>query len=281
MWPRKIICLTSEMTELVFALGAGDRIVGVSGYSVRPPAARQKEKVAAFTSIRLDKIRVLKPDLVLGFSDLQKDIARDLVAEGFHVFISNQRTLEEIGDVILAVGRLIGCEKKAKQIHKKFFQELDQLSLNVKKGAEKPRVYFEEWDEPMISGISWVSGLIERLGGIDIFRDKSSGKTASQRYVSSDEVIAANPDIILASWCGKKVRPEKIMARPGWDQIKAVHENRIYEIKSSDILAPGLSLLHGARQIAEIFRSYRRLFQLTVLPKKATLQPLCQPKRSS
>ena len=249
-WPSKIITLTAETTELVFALGAGDRLVGVSGYSVRPPEAREKEKVAAFTSIKMDKIRALKPDLILGFSDLQKDIARDLIAEGFNVFISNQRTLEEIGNTILAIGRFIGCEEKAKELAQNFFDELNQLGKE--RDGQRPRVYFEEWDEPMISGISWVSELIERLGGSDVFREKSAGKVARERYVTSEEVIRANPDIILASWCGKKVQPEKIRTRAGWDEITAVRENRIYEIKSTDILAPGLSILHGARQIATI-----------------------------
>lgn len=298
MWPSRIITLTSETTELVFALGAGDRLVGVSGYSVRPPEAREKEKVAAFTSVKMDKIRALKPDLILGFSDLQKQIAHDLIAEGFNVFISNQRTLEEIGNTFLAIGRLIGCETKANELYRNFFKELDELSfrhcspkgwrnpsgrispradeesrrddvaisdLSAGKAgiaslaarndsALRPKVYFEEWDEPMISGISWVSELIEKLGGQDVFREKSFGKVAKERYVTSEEVIAANPDLILASWCGKKVQPEKIRTRPGWDQISAVRENRIYEIKSSDILAPGLSILHGARQIAEILQ---------------------------
>ena len=210
VWPKRIACITAETTEIVFALGAGERIVGVSGYSVRPAEAREKEKVAAFTSIRMEKIRELKPDLIIGFSDLQKDIARDLVAEGFNVFITNQRTLEETGAAILAIGRLIGCEDKAIEIHEKFFSELDELSGCLPFGSRKPRVYFEEWDEPMISGISWVSELIERLGGEDVFKEKSIGKTASERRVKLEDVIAADPEIIIASWCGKKVQPDKI-----------------------------------------------------------------------
>lgn len=250
-WPRRIICLTAETTEIVFALGAGDRIVGVSGYCVRPAEARQKERVAAFTSIRIERIRELKPDLILGFSDLQKDIARDLVAESYNVFITNQRTLEEIGDAILAIGRLIGCEAKAEEIRSQFFEELDRLASSF---SPRTRVYFEEWNDPMISGISWVSELIEKLGGEDVFKEKSPGKAAKDRTVSSEEVIRANPDVIIASWCGKKVQFEKIRSRPGWDQIEAVKNNRLYEIKSPDILAPGLSLLHGARQMAQIFK---------------------------
>ncbi|MBI3307043.1 MAG: cobalamin-binding protein [Candidatus Omnitrophica bacterium] len=278
-WPRRIICLTAETTEIAFALGAGDRIVGVSGYSVRPPEARQKEKVAAFTSVRMDKIRALQPDLILGFSDLQKDILRDLVGEGFNVFVTNQRTLSEVGEAMLAIGRLLGAADKAEQICREFFAELDQLAQSCHcepegrsnpafekqdrvvgrrpprdDGHKKPRVYFEEWDDPLISGISWVSELIEKLGGEDVFKEKASGKVARQRTVSPEDVIRANPDIMIASWCGKKVQFEKIKSRPGWEKISAVRNNRLYEIKSTDILQPGLSLMHGARQMAAIFR---------------------------
>ncbi|MBI3312704.1 MAG: cobalamin-binding protein [Candidatus Omnitrophica bacterium] len=255
-WPKRIICLTAETTEIAFALGAGQRIVGVSGYSVRPPEARQKEKVAAFTSVRMDKIRALKPDLILGFSDLQKDILRDLVGEGYNVFVTNQRSLAEIGEAILAIGRLLGEEQKAVKICRDFYAELDTLALKASETTEgkKPRVYFEEWDDPLISGISWVSELIERLGGEDVFKEKSSGKVARERTVSSEDVIRANPDRIIASWCGKKVQFEKIKSRAGWENIKAVHDNRLYEIKSADILQPGLSLLEGARQIAAILK---------------------------
>lgn len=253
-WPRRIACITSETTEIVFALGAGERIIGVSGYAVRPPEARLKEKIAAFKSIRMDKVRELKPDLVLGFSDLQNDIARQLVEEGFNVFITNQRTLQQTADALLAIARLIGEEAKGREIYENFLGEIDSLaSQTTALLKSRPRVYFEEWDDPMITGISWVHELIERLGGEDVFAHKSSGTVAKQRTVTSDEVMAADPDLIIASWCGKKVQFEKIRSRPGWEKIRAVRENRLYEIKSPDILAPGLSLIHGARQMAEIF----------------------------
>ena len=251
-WPKRIICLTAETTEMAFALGAGERIVGVSGYSVRPPEARQKEKVAAFTSVRMEKIRELKPDLILGFSDLQKDILRDLVGEGFNVFVTNQRSLAEIGEALIAIGRLIGEASKAEEICKKFYSELEELASSARSTARRPRVYFEEWDDPLISGISWVSELIEKFGGEDIFKEKSKGKVARERTVASEDVIRANPEVIIASWCGKKVQAEKIRNRPGWEKIEAVRTNQIYEIKSPDILAPGLSLLHGARKLAGI-----------------------------
>lgn len=258
-WPRRIACITSETTEMVFALGAGERIVGVSGFSVRPPEARQKEKVAAFTSIRMDKIRELKPDLILGFSDLQKDIAKELIENGYTVLITNQRSLEEIGDAILATGRIIGEEQKGIQLRDDFFRKIEALARGSKEhlraNGVRPRVYFEEWDGPLITGISWVSELIEKLGGEDVFKTKSSGTVAKQRTVTPEEVIAADPDMIIASWCGKKAQLDKIRERAGWDQIRAVKNNRLYEIKSADILAPGLSLLHGARQMAEIFNT--------------------------
>ena len=258
-WPLRIACLTSETTEMVFALGAGDRIVGVSGYSIRPPEARQKEKVAAFKSIRMDKIRELNPDLLIGFSDLQNNIAKELVENGYTVFISNQRTLAQIGEALMAIARLIGEEKKGEEICAQFYGEIEELAKETREalGSFRPRVYFEEWDDPLITGISWVGELIEKLGGEDVFKSKSSGIVAKQRTVSQEEVIEANPDLILASWCGKKVQFEKIRTRPGWDAIQAVKQNKLYEIKSPDILAPGLSLIHGARRMAEIFKLCR------------------------
>ncbi len=252
-WPQRIICLTAEVTEILFALGAGDRIVGVSGYSVRPAEARLKEKVSAFTSARMDKIHALKPDLIFAFSDLQKDIVRDLTEEGYMVFVTNQRSLKEIGEVILACGRLLGLEEKAERLCEEFYGELDVLEKKSEAFPRRLRTYFEEWDDPLISGIKWSGELIQKLGGDDIFPELAEGKTASQRKFKPEEVIHRNPEVIIASWCGKKVQPEKIISRPGWDQIEAVKKNQIYEIKSADILQPGLSLLHGARKMFEIF----------------------------
>ena len=252
-WPKRIVCLTAETTEIAFALGAGDQIVGVSGFALRPAEARQKEKVSAFTSARIDKIRALKPDLILAFSDLQKDIVRDLTQEGFTVFVTNQRSLEEIGEAILATGRLLGREEKALELREKFYDELDQLEKKASAFPRRLRVYFEEWDDPPISGIRWVGEIIEKVGGKDIFPELGLGLTASERRVNPEEVIRRNPEVILASWCGKKVRFEKIRSRPGWEKIEAVERNQIYEIKSPYICQPGLSLLEGARQMFEIF----------------------------
>lgn len=263
-WPRRIICLTAETTEILFALGAGDRIVGVSGYTVRPPEARLKEKVAAFTSVRMDKIRILQPDLIFAFSDLQKDIVRDLTEEGFNVFVTNQRSLGEVGQVILAVGRLLGLEEKAEALCGNFDAALDGLEKKAQEFPRKLRVYFEEWDEPLISGIRWVGELIRKLGGEDVFQELEKGKVARQRRVEPEEVVRRNPEVILASWCGKKVQIEKIRSRPDWNRIEAVQKNQIYEIKSRDILQPGLSLLHGARQIFDIFSRIHSKFSLSL-----------------
>ena len=257
-WPRRIICLTAETTEILFALGAGDRIVGVSGYTVRPAEARLKEKVAAFTSIRMDKIRSLEPDLIFAFSDLQKDIARELTEAGYNLFVTNQRSLKEVGETIVAVGRLLGLEKKSEELCSKFFGELEALEEKAAEFPRRLRVYFEEWDDPLISGIRWVGELIRMLGGEDIFEELEVGKVARERRVNPEEVIHRNPEVILASWCGKKVQAEKIRSRPGWDKIEAVKRNQIYEIKSADILQPGLSLLHGAQQIFEIFNQIHK-----------------------
>ncbi len=265
-WPRRIVCLTAETTEIAFALGAGDRVVGVSGYATRPPEARLKEKVSAFTTARMEKIRALKPDLVLAFSDLQKTIVHDLTEEGFNVFVTNQRSLEEVGEALLATGRLLGLEKEGEKLRDQFFEELNQLEKKASHFPRRLRVYFEEWDDPLISGIRWVGELIRKLGGEDVFEELEKGTVARERRVDPDEVIRRNPEVILASWCGKKVQIEKIRSRKGWDGIAAVQKNQVYEIKSTDILQPGLSLLHGARQILEIFTSLHDMNHVSYTP---------------
>ncbi len=258
-WPYRVVCLSAETTELAFNLIHADRIVGVSGYASRPPKARQKIKVAAFTTVYMDRIRSLNPDLILGFSNLQKDIARDLIDEGYNVFIINPRRLEEVGDSFLAVGRILGEKEKAERMRDGFLRELEQMAAETRKALDgmKPRVYFEEWDEPLVTGIGWVHDLIEMFGGEDVFASKSSGQSAKQRVVTSEEVLAADPDLIVASWCGKKVQFDTIVSRQGWDRIKAVRGNHLYEITSGDILAPGPSLVHGARKLAEILIEFR------------------------
>jgi iron complex transport system substrate-binding protein len=253
-FPRRVACLTAETTELAFSLIHPDRIVGVSGFAVRPPEAKSKPKVCAFTTVQMEKIRELSPDLILGFSNLQKDIARDLIAEGFNVFIINPRRLDEVEDSFIAIGRLLGEEQKAVTIRENFRREIEQIAAETRGALNgfRPRVYFEEWDEPLITGIAWVHDLIERMGAENVFADRSLQQSAKQRAVSSEEVLEADPDVLIGSWCGKKVDFEKIRSRPGWDRMKAVRENHLYEVRSSDLLAPGLSLVHGARALAEI-----------------------------
>ena len=241
--PQRIVCLTEETVETLYELGEEDRIVGVSGYAVRPARVRkEKPRVSAFTSADIPKILALEPDLVLTFSDLQADIAAELLRAGVAVHGFNQRGLEGILVMIRTLGALISEPGKADALAARY-----ETRINAVKAAgtlgDRPRVYFEEWDAPLISGIGWVSELIDIAGGIDVFGELAERKSARDRIVTSEQVIAANPDVILASWCGKKVRPEKIASRPGWDAIPAVRDGRIEEIKSPLILQPGPAAL--------------------------------------
>lgn len=243
--PRRIVCLTEETVETLYALGADNLIVGVSGYCVRPPRVRrEKPRVSAFTSADSDKILALSPDLVLTFSDLQADIVRDLVARGVAVHAFNQRDLTGIFAMIRTLGALIDRREDADAYARSLERRIGDIRARTAQGeGERPRVYFEEWDEPMITGIGWVSDLIAIAGGTDVFRDLAACPSASGRIVTSGQVIAARPDIIVASWCGKKVRPERIAARPGWEAVPAVATGRIHEIKSPLILQPGPAAL--------------------------------------
>ncbi len=255
-FPRRIVCLTAETTEIVYALGAGDRVVGVPGTVVRPPEAREKPKVGGFTTFRLDKILALTPDLVLAFSDLQKEIVRDLVGAGVTVFATNQRSFEEVLQTILMIGGLIGRETEARALSQDMQDEIRQIREFSSIWPDRPRVFFEEWDDPLIAGIRWVSELIEMAGGRDIFSELRDKAAASERVVDPADVAGRDPQIILASWCGKKLDPERIRSRSGWSQVSAVRENRIYEMDGADILAPGPSLMRGLRQIHEIVQGW-------------------------
>jgi iron complex transport system substrate-binding protein len=254
-YPERIVCLTEETTETLYLLGEERRIVGISGYTVRPPRARkEKPRVSAFLNAKTEKILELKPDLVLGFSDLQADIARDLAKAGLNIMIFNQRSVDEILSMVLTLSSLVGAAGKGE----KLVEQLEANLASVRRAASafprRPKVYFEEWDEPMISGIRWVSELIEIAGGEDVFSDKSFSQSASGRIVAdAGEVVRSKPDVILGSWCGKKFRPEKVAARPGWDAIPAVKNGQLHEIKSADILQPGpAALTDGVRRIFEI-----------------------------
>jgi iron complex transport system substrate-binding protein len=252
-YPSRIVCLTEETTETLYLLGEGDRIVGVSGYTCRPPEARKKPKVSAFINARFDKIDALKPDLVLAFSDLQADIARELIRRGYPVYTFNQRSVAEILQMIRIVGALVGRADAGDALASSMEAGLDEIRARAAGFTSRPRVFFEEWDTPLISGIRWVEELVEIAGGDPIFpelRDKALGK---DRIVDLALVIERNPDVIIASWCGKAMKKRTIVERPGWDRITAVREDRIAEIKSTYILQPGpAALTDGVRQLHEL-----------------------------
>ncbi len=258
-FPKRIVCLTAETAEMVYALGAGERVVGVPGTAERPPEVREKPKVGGFTTFRLDKILALTPDLVLAFSDLQKDIVRDLVGAGIPVFATNQRSFDDILQTILMVGGVIGREAAARELIQDMRDEVRQIREFSSIWPDRPRVYFEEWHEPLIAGIRWVSELIEIAGGNDIFPELRERAAASGRVVDPEEVVRRDPQIIVASWCGKKLEPERIRSRPGWDRVSAVKENRIYELDGADILAPGPSVMVGLRRLHEIVQGYMQI----------------------
>ena len=255
--PERIVCLTEETVETLYLIGEQDRIGGVSGYAVRPPEVRkQKPRISAFTSANIPKILALKPDLVLAFSDLQADIVAALIKCGVTVHGFNQRDIAGILAMIRTVGALVGAVGKADALAEKLEERLARVQSASRRDAPL-RVYFEEWDGPLISGIGWVSELIGIAGGVDVFAELSTRKMATERIVSPDAVIATRPDVILASWCGKKVRPERIAARSGWDAIPAVANNRIHEIKSPLILQPGpAALTDGLDAIVEALGPY-------------------------
>ncbi|WJR75252.1 cobalamin-binding protein [Bradyrhizobium sp. NP1] len=241
--PQRIVCLTEETVETLYLLGQEDRIVGVSGYAVRPPRVRrEKPRVSAFISADIPKITALAPDLVLAFSDLQADIVAELVRAGVAVHVFNQRDVAGILAMIRTLGAMVGVAERADQLARSYEERLAAIAATSRPGP-RPKVYFEEWDDPLISGIGWVSELIEIAGGEDVLPDLRRKAAAKDRIVAPDVVRAAAPDVILASWCGKKVVPDRIRQRPNWDTIPAVRNNRIVEIKSSLILQPGPAAL--------------------------------------
>ena len=257
--PQRIVCLTTETVEVLYALGEQDRIVGISGYTVRPPQARkEKPKVFAFTSGDIDKILATQPDLVLTFSDLQADISRDLVKAGVPVYAFNPRSVEDILGMIETGGRLGGAEAEALALVGELEAQIERTRAiaaeRFAKAGKKPRVYFEEWDEPLISGIRWVSELITIAGGEDVFAERARSPLAKDRLPTAEEVIAKAPDIIIGSWCGKHFRPERVAARPGWENIPAVRDGRLHEIKSAVILTPGpVAIAEGLPALLDIF----------------------------
>jgi len=257
-YPKRIICLTEEFTETLYLLGREDLIVGISGFTVRPPQARKtKPKVCTFIEANYEKIYSLKPDLIFAFSDLQAEIVKELIKNGMNVFCFNQRSVEDILSMMRMIGAVIGENKKAEKLVNSIQKKLEIIYKVSQKIKKKPKVYFEEWDEPMISGIQWVEEIIEICGGETIFPELRRCSLAKDRFVKSEDIIERNPDIILASWCGKGVKINKIRSRLGWESINAVKNNKIYEIKSSVILQPGpASLTDGVKIIYEIIQSH-------------------------
>jgi iron complex transport system substrate-binding protein len=256
--PERIVCLTEETTETLYLLGEERRIVGISGYTVRPPRARrEKPRVSAFLSAKNEKILELKPDLVIGFSDLQADILRDLAKAGLNVLVFNQRSVDEILSMIQTLSSIVGAAQKGAQLILDLEAGLASVRRAAGKFERRPKVYFEEWDEPMISGIRWVSELVEIAGGEDVLSELSHSQGASGRIHDGKGVIENKPDVILGSWCGKKFRPEKVAARPGWGAIPAVRDSQLHEIKSAEILQPGpAALTDGVRRIHAILAGY-------------------------
>ncbi|HEU4484516.1 MAG TPA: cobalamin-binding protein [Povalibacter sp.] len=261
MPPSRIVCLTEETTETLYLLGEEARIVGISGFTVRPARARrEKPKVSAFTSARIEQICSLTPDLVLGFSDLQADIAADLIRRGVAVHVFNHRDVAGIFEMIRMLGAMIGCEAKAAVLCAQLSAGLDDIRESAATLKVRPRVYFEEWDEPLIVGSRWVSELVQLAGGEECFPQYAAQSLAKGRIIADDrEVIGAAPDIILGSWCGKKFRPEMVRARPGWNSIPAVANGQLHEIKSCLILQPGpAALTDGIKAIHRLILQWSR-----------------------
>jgi iron complex transport system substrate-binding protein len=256
--PSRIVCLTEETVETLYLLGEDARIVGVSGYAVRPARVRkEKPRVSAFISADVPKILALEPDLVLTFSDLQADIVADLVRANVAVHAFNQRDIAGIYDMIRTLGALVGQPAKADALARKLEAHVDAVHERAKVLPRRPRVYFEEWDEPMISGLGWVSELITAAGGIEVFPELASRKNAKDRIVTGAQVIEAAPDIIVGSWCGKKFVPSKVAARPGFDAVPAVASGWLREVKSALILQPGpAALTDGLDQLAKIINEW-------------------------
>jgi len=255
LFPQRIICLTEEPTEILYLLGEQDRIIGISNYTLRPPQAPiEKQKVSAFVQANIKKIIALKPDLVIGFSDIQANIAKELIANGITVLINNHRSLADIFKVIVQIGSLVGKSDQAIQLVAKFHENIENMVSDNTKYKIKPKIYFEEWFNPIISGICWVSEIIEKAGGLDIFSENRKASLAKDRIIKDpDTIVNLNPDIILASWCGKKFKKDQLVNRENWCSINAVRNNFVFEIPSSIILQPGpAAITDGMKTISDI-----------------------------
>jgi iron complex transport system substrate-binding protein len=252
-YPSRIVCLTEETTETLYLLGEGDRVVGVSGYTVRPPEARQKPRVSAFINARFEKIEALRPDLVLAFSDLQADITAELVRRGHQVVAFNQRSVAEILRTIRLIGALVGCAQDAETLADDLERGLDRIARHATSWTHRPRVFFEEWPDPLISGIQWVEEIVEIAGGTPLLPELRQARLAKDRICHPAEVARRDPEVIIASWCGKPVRPARILERPGWKETSAGRQGHVYEVKSTLILQPGpAALTDGVGEVHRI-----------------------------
>ncbi len=257
--PQRIVCLTEETTEWLYLLGEERRIVGISGYTVRPRRAREeKPKVSAFLSAKIEPIVALQPDCVFGFSDLQADIAAELVRRGIPVTVFNQRSVAEIFSMMFQVAAMVGAVDRGLQLIEQMQARLQAIRTAASQLPRRPRIYFEEWDEPPISAIRWVSELMGIAGGDDIFPELAQQAMGKQRIIADpQEIVRRNPDIVIGSWCGKKFRAEKVAARPGWQDVSAVKHGQLFEIKSADILQPGpAALTDGVEQLHRIVMNW-------------------------
>lgn len=251
--PQRIVCLTGEIAETLYLLGEDERIVGISGFTSRPKEALQKPKVSTFTKAKIEDILELRPDLAIGFSHLQAQIAHDLIKAGVNVLVFNQRSVDEVLETVLTLSRIVAAESRGVALVEQMRSGLGQIALSSERFPRRPRVFFEEWMDPLISGIRWVEELIELAGGEVIFPHLRAERDAKRRIVTPDSVVFANPEVILASWCGRKVDKDKVRMRTGWSTVEAVRRGHVYEVKSSVILQPGpAALTEGVRQLHAI-----------------------------
>ena len=258
-YPRRIVCLTEETTETLYRIGAGDLVVGISGYTVRPKEARAKPRISTFLEADFGEILGLKPDLVLGFSDLQADLARELAKRGVPVMVFNQRSIAEILQAVRVIGALAGRAEPADALARELVTGLEHIAAKARALPRRPRVFFEEWPDPLISGIRWVSELVEVAGGEDVCAESRASQGAQGRICDPGDVARRDPEVVVASWCGKKVKRALIVARPGWEGVRAVRDDQIYEISSSLILQPGpAALTDGVAELHAILAAVAR-----------------------